>query len=181
MIKPSIVWFQFRESKLGSKLNLWTGVLRVLVTKCRMTLRCMAQWQFRRLKESELYDFLKRQSVPVVWKCILIENVEFVWLWLKSLCVTGLRKLLTLAFQFPLHIEIYSVFLTEVKNKIIFCLSQNLSTLTELSERFERWGILLHGPEGPESCGCKALRAEFVVGKHVLYLSTLRIGVSWVL
>lgn len=117
--------------------------------------------------------------MSIIWKCILMENVEFVWLWLKSLC-DWIEKIIDAGI--PVSLICWNLlFLTEVKNKILFCVFQNLSTLTELSERFEWWGILLHRPEGPESCGCKARRAEFLVGKHVLYLCTLRIGVSWAL
>lgn len=42
-----------------------------------MTLGCKAEWQFGRLKEGELFHFLKRQSVSIICKYVLIENIEF--------------------------------------------------------------------------------------------------------
>lgn len=42
-----------------------------------MTLGCKAEWQFGRLKECELFGFLKGQSTSIICKYVLIENIEF--------------------------------------------------------------------------------------------------------
>lgn len=69
MIKSNIVILILRIifSELGSKLNLLTGVIRVLVCEKRKDdLRLDGRMEVWEAEESELFGFLKRQSMSVI-------------------------------------------------------------------------------------------------------------------
>lgn len=60
--------------------------------------------------------------------------------WIEKITDTGVPVSLKHEI-YSLPVQIPSVFLTEVKNKILFCLFQNLSALNWIGGRFEQWGI----------------------------------------
>ena len=82
---------------------------------------------------------LSKKTVSVYYLQICFDWKHWVWLWIKALYVTGLRKLLILVSQFLLYTE------TEGKNKIFFLHFLESVIPFWIGWKFEQWGITLWG------------------------------------